>query len=120
MISLYHPLTNFRAAPVDITFDYTSSLGIPWTVYSDNAGEPESPIEGPLSLGGSERSAIWMIAEIPAETPSGAETVLITATNVMADAQTAWASDVLWVGEWVAPPPPSWSAYSIYLPLVFR
>jgi transposase len=36
------------------------------------------------------------------------------------DHRSHWASDLLWVGDWVAPPLAPWQKYQVYLPLILR
>ncbi len=61
-----------------------------------------------------------MIVPAPAEIEPGPGTLIITATDVPSSALSAWTSDLLWVGDWVAPPPAPWIQHRVYLPLVVR
>ena len=124
-ISFHHPLWNLGTEPVTVSLDHTSALSIPWTIYVGNDDEPQSPLTGPLVLTETPPVyySIWMVAQVSTETLSGTETVLITATDVLSDAHSSWTSDLLWVGDWVAPPPlpsPPGSRYQVYLPLILR
>lgn len=124
-ISFSHVIRNLGSDPVAVTLDYTSSLGVPWGIYSgteDGPDLPLVPITGSFTLSPelewpANTRHFWMIAEVPTGT-QGAETLLITATDVTSPALSTWTSDLLWVGDWVAPPPP-WG-YRIYLPVVLR
>jgi hypothetical protein len=119
-ISFSHHVMNRGSVPVTVTLDYTSELGLNWGIYEDAAGQV--PLVGPVALatGGPERIRyFWMIADVPEGTPSGAESLIITAADTSSPALSTWTSDVLWVGDWVEPPPPP-MPYKLYLPLVLR
>ena len=124
-ISLSHYLYNSGAVPVTVTLAYSSTPGLPWGVYSGTQEAPDlplAPIIGPIRLEDTWPESVryfWMIATVPDGTPSGAGTLVITATDVTSPAITASTRDLLWVGDWVAPPgPPLW--YRLYLPLMSR
>ena len=112
-ISFSHAIKNLGSDPVAVTLDYTSSLGVPWGIYSgteDGPDLPLVPITGSFTLSPelewpANTRHFWMIAEVPTGA-QGAETLLITATDVTSPALSTWTSDLLWVGDWVAPPPP--------------
>jgi hypothetical protein len=124
-ISLHHGVWNESLVPVTVTLAYSSVLDLPWGIYSGTASAPDVPlvpITGPIQLGAyypEQKRDLWLIATVPAGTRSGAETLVITATDVTSPALTASTTDLVWVGDWVAPsPPPPW--YRLYLPLVVR
>lgn len=124
-ISLSHYISNEGFESVTVTLDYSSTLGLPWGIYSGTEEGPDFPlieISQPLTLGAWSASTryLWMIAEVPTGT-QGAETLVLTATDVTSPTQFAWASDLVWIGEWIAPPPsPFEQSHRIYLPLVLR
>lgn len=125
-ISVVHALQNdLGAVPVTVTLDYSSTLGLPWGIYSGDWTGPDIPlvpITNPVYLGSSPpdyRRIFWMIVQVPAGTPDGPETLIINATDVYDPANAIWTSDLLWVGEWVPPPPaPFW--HQVYLPVVME
>jgi hypothetical protein len=110
-ISLPHSIVNWTAAPITVNLAHSSSLGLPWGFYAGTADAPDvplAPIAGPFEVktfGPAPPRYIWAMATVPAGAPSGAETLVITATDVASPALTVWTSDLLWVGDWVAPPP---------------
>jgi len=124
-ISFPHTVANHTGAPITVTLSHSSTLGLPWGFYSGTVSAPDlplTPITGPVRLNSSYPGRwryFWLIATVPAGAPSGAETLVITATDVASPTRSAWTSDLVWVGDWVAPPPPPrW--YQLYLPLVLR
>jgi len=125
-ISLHHSVWNWSmTTPITVSLTSSSTLGLPWGVYSGTADAPDVPlvpITGPFRLElfmPNQVRHFWLIATVPACAPSGSiETLVITATDVASPTRSAWTTDLLWVGDWVAPPPPPW--YRLYLPLVLR
>ncbi len=124
-ISFSHSIWNWSSAPLTVSLAYSSALGLPWGFYSGTTSAPDLPlvpITGPVLVqpfGWYPPRYFWAIATVPADTPDGAETLIITATDVNSPTNSAWTPDLLWVGDWVAPPlPPPW--YRLYLPLVLR
>jgi hypothetical protein len=117
-VTLDHYVSNYASAPVTVTLSYTSTRGLPWGFYSDAAGT--TPLVGPIRLehkGASGRTRnFFVIADIAAGTPTGLETLTITATDVALPSRSAWTADSVWVGAWVPPP----AGNLLYLPLVLR
>jgi hypothetical protein len=108
-----------------VVLTHSSTLGLPWGFYSGTVDAPDVPlvpITGPFQVkpfGPNPPYNFWAITTVPADVPAGAETLVITATDVISPTRVAWTSDLAWVGDWVAPPgPPLW--YRLYLPLVLR
>lgn len=124
-ISLHHSIWNWSLAPITVTLDHGSTLDLPWGVYSGTEEAPDlplAPIEDPIRLGASfpdQKRDFWLIATAPAGMPWGACTLVITATDVLSPALTASIQDLLWVGDWVAPPAP-WQSHGTHLPLVLK
>ena len=113
-ISFPHTIRNLGDDPVTVTLDHTSTLEIPWGVYAGTEDEPDLPlvpVTDPVDLApqwdlmGRNTRHFWLIAEVPAGT-QGAETLRITASDVTSPALSTWTSDLLWVGDWMTPPPP--------------
>jgi hypothetical protein len=126
-ITLSHYVLNLSNAPVTLTLSYSSSLDLPWGIYSGTWQAPTLPlvpITEPLRLkaptgGMRDVRTFWLIGSAPAGTPAGAETLIITARDVTSPARSVWTSDLVWVGDWVAPPTPiHWRA--LHLPLLLR
>ena len=76
------------------------------------------PITQPIWVDG--WKPFWLVTQVPAGTPNGPYTLFVTATSVLSPEVFAPASDLMWVGAWVAPPPPPPPAYPVYLPVVLR
>lgn len=120
-ITLHHYIGNLTGNPMTFTLDHTSTLGIEWNIYGDTGGEPDlgDPITQPITVVGF--LDFWMISEqVPTNMADSPHTLIITATSVVSPADSAWTSDLIWVGDWVAPPPPPGYDYRVYLPLVLR
>jgi hypothetical protein len=131
-ITVSHRIFNFSGTdPVTVSFSVSSTLGIPWGIYAGDASGPTlplAPIAGGIRLEDefsvpNNQATVWLIADVP-EGAQGAETVILTATDVGDPPKTTWASDVYWVGPWIAPAPAPTSAaardHAIYLPSVIR
>lgn len=126
-ISFSHSLVNWTGSTMTVTVDFSSTMNLPWGVYYGSEDEPDdplAPITGPFQVkpfGPNPFRTIWLIADVPAGTPSGMETLIITATDVISPAHKSWTSNLLWVGDWVAPPSETPTMkYWVYLPLVLR
>ena len=112
-ISFSHAVRNLGSDPVAVTLDYTSSLGVPWGIYSGTEDGPDLPLVpitesftlSPELEWPANTRHFWMIAEVPTGA-QGAETLLITATDVTSPTLSTWTSDLLWVGDWMPPSPP--------------
>jgi hypothetical protein len=124
-ISFSHSIVNWTLTPLTVVLTHSSTLGLPWGFYSGTVDAPDVPlvpITGPFQVkpfGPNPPYNFWAITTVPADVPAGAETLVITATDVISPTRVAWTSDLAWVGDWVAPPgPPLW--YRLYLPLVLR
>jgi hypothetical protein len=124
-ITLSHWLANWGDAPVTVNLTYTSALNTPWQIVSGSKAGPELPlvpITGPIPLtpfsDPGDIRYIWLLAQTPPDTESTAYNLVLTATDVTSPALFVGTTDLLWVGEWVAPP--LGGEYRIYLPLVLR
>jgi hypothetical protein len=119
-VSLSHRLRNLGVDPVTVNLEYASEAGLTWEIYSGTEDGPDMPLTGPLMLPDPERY-IWLVTTVPGGAASGPETVVVTATDTTAPAQSSWTSNLLWIGDWVAPPPQPWTPrYEIYLPVIIR
>jgi len=98
----------------------TSTLDTGWGYYHGDWNGPdlESPLTQPFLA--SNLTYFWLVsAPIPTTTTPGPYSVVLSATAAMAPSDVRWASDLLWVGNWVAPPlPETW--YRVYVPLVTK
>ena len=111
-ISLWHRVSNNTMSPLTVTLAHTSSLGLTWGIYSGTKQRPDIPlvpITGPIQLAPvmsypQNQRNFWLIANVPAGAEAGADTVYITATAALSPTFSTWVTDLVWVGDWVAPP----------------
>ena len=86
-----------------ITISVESSRGFPWRVYEGSYNEPDlgRPITGNITVSGG--FTLWLVGDIPADAPDGADTIVLTASLAAEPDKKVWATDVLWVGDWTPP-----------------
>jgi len=118
-ISLHHYIFNSGSGTVTAALECTSTLGIGWSLYSGDQDSPNlsTPISGPIEIGHAGLH-FWLIsAPVPEIGLAGPHTVYVTATDVNAPQETRHTTDLLWIGEWGAPPTVD---FRVYLPRVLR
>ncbi|MBM3134277.1 MAG: hypothetical protein FJZ89_03115 [Chloroflexi bacterium] len=117
VISFPHYLGNWTDQPMTVTLAYTVPLPVAWGLYEDAGGT--TPITPPIPLPMYRGKEFWLISEpVPTTTVDGPYTLIITATDVTSPTNSRWTSDLIWVGDWVAPPlPPSGTATPTPTPL---
>jgi hypothetical protein len=107
-----------------VTVTHASMPTLPWQLYTALESDPTTlvPITDTLALPASfwKIRPLWAKVTVPESAPAGAVTLVITATDVTSPTLSTWTSDLVWVGEWVAPPPPPWERHKVYLPLMKR
>jgi len=124
----YHPVTPpatvsshrilLTAGQVNVNLVYSSTLAVAWNMYEDNgSGGPDlsKPITPPILVNSFQE--IWLVADIPNGATAGLQTLNVTASLVDDPTTTVTTSDILWIGDWVAPPT---SQQFVYLPLVIK
>jgi hypothetical protein len=118
-VSFRHRVWNLGFDPVSITLDYSSTLDIPWVVYTGTKEIPDQPLDGALTLTEPFPTDyyIWLVADIPAGI-EGMETLTITGTDTSPPNLATQTTDLLWIGEWTVPPPSPFGGYEVYLPLI--
>lgn len=123
-ITFYHYIRNWTGVKRTVTVTHTSTPTLPWQLYTAFESDPTTlvPITDTIELPASfwKIRPLWAKVTVPENAPAGAATLIITATDVTSPTLSTWTSDLVWVGEWVAPPPPPWQRYKVYLPLVIR
>jgi hypothetical protein len=122
-ITLNHYLINWTGAPLTFTLDYSAPLAVDWRLYGGTWEAPDlnDPLTPPIRVDADGEQQLWFISDpLPGDTADGPCTFILTATNVTSPTDFHWASDLLWVGDWIAPPPAPWQRYQIYLPLVVK
>jgi hypothetical protein len=121
-ISLVHEIYTLNDAPVTVNLDYTSTLDLPWGIYSGTWNGPDIPLvplDEPLTLDAITPSRyFWVIADVPAG-KNGPEILQITARSVTTPKPQAVTADLIWIGDWI-PPSEAKVETKIYLPMVLR
>ena len=85
-----------------------------------DAGSPITPGTTEIALQNHDATLIWAVNNpVPADTPHGPHSLVLTVTSTTSPTLTAWDAIPLWSGGWVAPPPAG-TGYRIYLPLVIK
>jgi hypothetical protein len=100
-VQMMHVLTNNGAAGA-YQFETGSSKNLPWTLYRGSQGAPDmnAPISAPIELDSGASVVVWAVVDVPVITRPGPEALVLTAKG---GGGSAWISDLLWIGEWVAP-----------------
>jgi len=123
-ITFYHTIRNWTGITRTVTITHTSTPTLPWQFYTAFESDPNTlvPLTSTIELPSKfwKIRPLWAKVTVPENTPAGAATLIITATDVTSPTLSTWTSDLAWVGEWVAPPLPPWEKYKVYLPLVRR
>ena len=117
-ISFTHKIYN-RTRPrtsLIVNLELSSTLDAGWAVYADEQGQ--TPVTGPFRVDDSVRY-FWLFGQVPADAADGPYSLIVTARTDDAPPALQQASDLMWVGDWVSPPPgPFW--FRIYLPVVVK
>lgn len=118
-ISFTHMIHNrTHTRPITFTLEISSTLEAGWAVYADEQGQ--TPVTGPFVVdasGGGVRH-FWLFGQVPADTAADPHSIIITARTDDAPPTLQQVSDLMWAGDWVAPPGPFW--FRIYLPRVVK
>jgi hypothetical protein len=117
-ISFAHTLYNWTLyphPPLTFTLETSSTLPAGWTFYADPAGQ--TPLAIPIRV--DDYLEFWVFGQAPAGAADGPYELFVTAHTE--DAPPSWqtAADLLWLGDWVTPPPLSFE-HRVYLPLVVK
>jgi len=127
-----HGVSNHTGVEQDFNLSYQSDLGVTWRMYGGTSTAPNlgQPIVSPLRLGDKLTKFIWLISDpLPAGTRPGSYSLRFAAALASAPTASRWASDIIWVGDWVPPPTPAPavtptptepSSGIIWLPLLLR
>ena len=101
-----------------VALDYACPLGITWDMYSDCHGPYPKPITSPIWVDTLGYKDVCLAAhQVQTDAGDGPYTLVVTATSVMSTEVSSTASDLMWVGAWVAPPG---GGRDVYLPVVLR
>jgi len=115
-ISFAHTLYNWTLyphPPLTFTLEATSTLPAGWAFYADPAGQ--TPLVGPVRV--DDYLEFWVFGQAPADAADGPYELFVTARTGDALPADQQATDLMWVGDWVAPPPSPF-LHRVYLPLV--
>ena len=125
-ITMHERVYNATGDVVTLTLGYTSSVS-GWQFYGGDWVTPDT--NKPIIPGTTEivipgqvptSSYIWAINNpVPADTPDGPHSLVITVTSTTSPTLTIWDAITLWSGEWVAPPLPG-GVRRVYMPLIAR
>ena len=118
-ITLHHRLAASTA--MTVALDYACPLGITWDMYIDCHNAYPTPITSPIWVDTPydyDYEDVCLAAhQVQIGAEDGPYTLVVTATSVMTPGISSTASDMLWVGAWVAPPG---GDRDVYLPVVLR
>lgn len=113
-ISFGHTLYNWTPYPViPLTFilEISSTAAAGWAFYADPAGQ--MPLADSIRV--DNVLEFWVFGQPPSDIPDGPYDLVVTARTEDALPASQQVADLLWVGEWVAPPS---SHYRVFLPVV--
>jgi hypothetical protein len=120
-IRLQHYVQVIGLAPT-IKFIINSDIaGLDWKLYEGDENAPDLSKEVDITQPYTVSPNImffWMIGTVPAGTNSGPYNVSLRVENSVKPGEYGASSDLVWVGQWVAPPPPGENHYYSYLPLI--
>jgi len=118
VISFPHTLYNWTLTPprpLTFTLEASSTLAAGWSFYADPQGQ--TPLAGPIRV--DDVLEFWVFGQAPAGAAPGAYELFVIARTADITPASQQATDLLWVGDWVAPPLPPWW-HKLYLPLVLK
>jgi hypothetical protein len=104
VISLPH-FIYVQTGSLTLTLDITSTLDVTWTLYLGDYHAPDlnAPISLPWTVAGFED--FWLVSSpVPATTTHGSYSVFVSASEVLTPTNARHNSNLLWVGDWIAPP----------------
>ena len=131
-LRFHHAVSNRTGVERDFNLSYQSDLAVIWRMYGGTSTTPDlkQPLTTTVRLTDKQVKFIWLISDpLPASTRPGSYSLRFVAALASAPAETRWASDIIWVGDWVPPPTPAPamtptptepSRGTIWLPLLLR
>ncbi len=121
-IQFHHYLVNRSGGTLSFNLTTESDLGVTWRIYGGTAEVPNlsQPITSPVAVADDEFKHFWLISDpLSADTAHGPYSLRLTAALVSSPLDLQWTGDMIWVGDWVAPPSEP-TMHRIYLPVVFK
>jgi hypothetical protein len=120
-IRLKHYVQVIGLAPT-IKFIISSDLaGFGWKLYEGDDNAPNLSKEVDMTQAYTALPTMmffWMIGTVPAGTSPGPHTFSLRVEKSDDSSKYGLSTDLVWVGSWVAPPPPGGKIFGIYVPLV--
>jgi hypothetical protein len=106
-LRLHHAVSNRTGVERDFNLAYESDLAVNWRMYGGTSTSPNmgEPLGNTVRLADKQVKFIWLISDpLATDTRSGSYSLRFAAALASAPTESRWASDIIWVGEWVAPP----------------
>ncbi len=109
---LFHDIWVTGNAPVSVTLQVESSMGLGWKLYRGDFvhADLSRPINGPLTLNPNDFVPVWIVGDVAADA-NGTETVTLTAQASGDASQSTWTTTNLWIGDWIPPEGGQWSGW---------
>ncbi len=104
-----HAVSNHTGVERDFNLSYQSDLGVTWRMYGGTSTAPDlgQPLANTVRLTDKQFKFIWLISDpLPTDTRPGSYSLRFAAALASAPTESRWASDIIWVGDWVPPPTP--------------
>jgi hypothetical protein len=108
-LRFHHAVSNHTGVARDFNLSYQSDLSVSWRMYGGTSTAPNlgQPLANTVRLTDNQVKFIWLISDpLPTNTRPGSYSVRFIAALASEPAATRWASDIIWVGDWVPPPTP--------------
>jgi hypothetical protein len=121
-VRLRHYVQVIGLAPT-ITFGIDADkAGFGWRLFKGDENAPSATeVDTSKPYTASPRTEhFWLVGAVPTGTTPGATSLTFRVTKGADPSIHSSSTDMLWVGQWVAPPTPVAARYDVYLPLVTR
>jgi hypothetical protein len=108
-VRFLHAVSNHTGVERDFNVSYQSDLAVTWRMYGGTSTAPDlgQALTSTVRLTDNQYKFIWLISDpLPAETRPGSYSLRFIAALASAPTASRWASDIIWVGDWVPPPSP--------------
>jgi hypothetical protein len=118
-MSFHHRLSNRSGGPLSFNVVLQSDPSLVWRLYGGSSSAPNlgQPLTGPIQVANQATKDVWAVCNpLTADARRGPGALIVTAAPTTQPTASRWASDLFYVGEWVAPAPPS-DAHRVYLPI---
>lgn len=102
-VLIRHFVTASHAVTAQLSVGSTRNLPARFYSGSESAPNLNAPLDA-ITVSPGQRKVLWLVVDVPEGQASGLETLTITAAD---GTDSIWTNDVLWIGEWQAPPLPT-------------